>query len=53
MTIKSLYEWAVDNNVEEYELYIQYRDEGGYYSGRGYVYDSDAEIDRLRKEVTL
>ena len=22
MTIKGLYEWAVENNVEEYELYV-------------------------------
>lgn len=53
MTIKDLYEWAVENNVEKYELYVQYRDEGGCYSGRGYIYDGDIEVDKLREEVTL
>lgn len=53
MTIKDLYEWAVKCNIEEYELYVQYRDEGGCYSGKGYVYSSDLEIDNKRKEVTL
>lgn len=33
MTIKEFYEWAVANNIEDYEVHILYRDGGGYYSG--------------------
>ena len=53
MTIKDLYEWAVKNGVEDFDIEIQYRDGGGYYSGSSSLYESDIEIDRLRSEVTL
>lgn len=33
MTIKELYEYAKEINREDYEIEIQYRDDGGYYSG--------------------
>lgn len=34
MTIKDLYEWAKENNVLDYNIEIQYRDDGGCYDGR-------------------
>lgn len=33
MTIKELYEWAVDNHAEDLDLEVQYRDGGGIYYG--------------------
>ena len=34
MTVKELYEWAKRNNAENLDIEIQFRDGGGYYSGR-------------------
>lgn len=31
MTIRELYEWAVENNVADYDIAVQYRDSGGFY----------------------
>lgn len=53
MTIKYLYEWAIENGVEEYDIEIQYCDGGGFYYGTRTLYESDIEIDHLRSEVTL
>jgi hypothetical protein len=53
MTIKQVYEWAVKNEVEEYDIEIQYCDGGGFYYGTRTLYESDIEINRLRSEVTL
>ena len=53
MTIKELYEWAIKNEVEDYDIEIQYRDGGGYYYGTETLYESDIEIDRIRSEVIL
>ena len=51
ITIKQLYEWAVDNECDDYVVKIQYRDEGGDYLG------ADEEIycniDHENKIVTL
>lgn len=51
MTIKEFYEWAKENNVSDYTMKIQYRDDGGYY------YGEDEEIYCLiykdKKEVIL
>jgi hypothetical protein len=33
MTVKELYEWAKKNNAEDFDIEIQYRDGGGFYSG--------------------
>ena len=46
MTIKELYEWAVKNNCENYEVEIQHRDDGGYYSGTADLRESEIEINR-------
>lgn len=35
MIIKELYEWAVSIVVENYDIEIQYRDDGGYCQGVG------------------
>ena len=53
MTIKELYEWAVNHDAENYNIEIRYRDGGGYYYGTSTLYESDIEIDRLFEEVTL
>ena len=34
MTVKELYKWAKQNNAENLHIEIQFRDGGGYYSGR-------------------
>jgi hypothetical protein len=33
MTVKELYEWAKKNGAEDYDIEIQYRDSGGFYTG--------------------
>lgn len=33
MTVKELYEWAIENKAEDLEIEIQYRDSGGFYCG--------------------
>lgn len=33
MTVRELYEWAVANGAEDFDIEIQYRDGGGFYSG--------------------
>lgn len=33
MTIEELYKWAVEHNCADFEMRIQYRDEGGEYFG--------------------
>jgi hypothetical protein len=33
MTVKELYEWAIENNAEDYDIEISYRDGGGCYYG--------------------
>ena len=44
MTVKELYEWAMKRNAENYDLMIQFRDDGGYYVG--YEDAHDPCIDR-------
>ena len=33
MTVKELYEWAVANQAENYDIEVAYRDGGGFYNG--------------------
>ncbi len=33
MTVKELYEWAVSQGAENFDIEIQHRDGGGYYQG--------------------
>lgn len=51
MTIKDLYEEAVKNGREDYDIRVQYQDDGGYYSGSTYA--SEVEWDDTMKEVTV
>ena len=53
MTIKELYEWAVNHNAENYDIEIRYRNGSGYLYTTSTLYESDIEIDRLHEEVTL
>ena len=48
MTIKELYEWAIDHNVENFDLEIELQS----YTYKS-VYESDLCIDRLHDEVTI
>jgi len=45
MTIQDLYEWAVKHNATNLDIEIQYRDDGGYYSGTTDLCASDIEIE--------
>lgn len=45
LSIKDLYNWAVENGVEDYAL-VNY-----YYDGKGNYAVDDFEIDREEKEV--
>lgn len=51
MTIKELYEEAVANGAEDYEIQLQYQDGGGCYYGSCTM--SEIEYDALRKKVIL
>ena len=50
MTVKELYEWAVKNGAENFDIEVAYRDEGGFYYG----YDNDLwlSIKDREKEYT-
>lgn len=51
MTIKELYEIALEKSAENFEIEISYRDDGGCYYGT----DSDIifEIDKEKKTIIL
>lgn len=51
MTIRELYEEAVQKGAEDYEVRLQYQDGGGCYSGSCLM--EEIEYDALEKEVTL
>lgn len=51
MTIRDLYEWAVENGVADYDIAVQYRDSGGFYSGEDTMIETD--INKVKKEVVL
>ena len=51
MTIKEFYQWAVENNVADYDIAVQYRDSGGFYSGEDTMIEPD--IDSVKKEAVL
>ena len=44
MTIEELYNWAIDNNCENYDVEIQYRDDGGFYIGTTILDEADIEV---------
>lgn len=45
MTIAELYVWAENHDALDYEIRIQYRDEGGFYSGSSYLEWGDLEVE--------
>ncbi len=49
MTIQELYEWAKQNNAENKEIVVQYRDDGGDYEGQ----DSNLKLDIENNFVIL
>ena len=49
MTIKEFYQWAEENNVEDYDI-MAYGDAGG---GEYHIDSGDLEIDDTNKEVTI
>ena len=51
MTIRDLYEWAVENGVADCDIAVQYRDSGGFYSGEDTMIEPD--INSAKKEVVL
>lgn len=53
MTVKDFYEWACENCVEDFDILIQYRDGGGYYSGYSELLAYDIDVDRIREEITI
>lgn len=53
MTIKEFYEYCVAHGAENMTMKIQYRDDGGYYSGSDEVEIWEIEIDKEKQEVTV
>ena len=53
MTAKELYEFCKSHNAENFEIAVQYRDGGGFYTGEDYIEVSDVEILEFAKEVLL
>ena len=53
MTIKELYKWATNNNCENYDVEIQYRDDGGFYLGTTILDEADIEIIEDAERVIL
>lgn len=49
--VRLLYEEAVKNGREDYDIRVQYQDGGGCYSGSAYA--SEVEWDDTMKEVTV
>ena len=49
MTIEMLYQWAKENNVEDYDI-MAYGDAGG---GEYHIDSGDLEIDGTNKEVII
>ena len=49
MTIKEFYQWAKENNVEDYDI-MAYGVAGGW---EYHIDSGDIEIDDIRKEVTI
>lgn len=53
MTIRELYDWAVEQHIEDYDITVAYADGGGFYSGNRYINFCDIEINRIDKEVEI
>lgn len=44
---------AKEQHIEDYEIEIQYRDGGGYYSGTDFLDSKDIEVNDTTKTVIL
>ena len=53
MTIKELYEMAQASHIEDYDIEIQYRDDGGYYSGTEELRGEEITVNGIRRVVIL
>lgn len=51
MTIKELYEEALENGREDYNIRVQYQDGGGFYSDSNYA--TDVDYDDIEQEATI
>lgn len=53
MTIKELYEMAVKQGIENYELRVHYSDDGGFYAGSRPVHSWDIETNKNKEIIDL
>ena len=54
MTVKELYDWACENNLEDFDIEIQYRSGAGYHYGRDSLnHEWEIEVDHEEKIVIL
>lgn len=53
MTIKELYDWAVENNVADFNIKIQDCVNGVYFDGSSPLEVADIGVDKLGLTVTL
>ncbi len=53
MTIKELYDFAVDYGIEDYKILIQFRDDGGDYDGKEDAEIMESRINDKGKTITL
>lgn len=44
MTLQELYEWGKRNGLLEKEVYVQWQDGGGYYTGSSAVEETQIEV---------
>lgn len=53
MTIRELYEWAKQQGIEDYDIEIQYRDDGGYYCGTDTTSFYNLEVSHDKKTIII
>lgn len=53
MTLRELWQWAVDNSVEDYEIQIAYSDGGGFYPGSRLLREYEIAVGHGEQEVLL
>lgn len=51
MTVKELYEWAKKHDCLDFDIGVQYRDDGGLYYG--IEYDIDPVVDEVKQVIVL
>ncbi len=51
MTLRELWQWAVDNSVEDYEIHISHSDDGGFYPGYRLLNEYDIDVGHGEQEV--